>query len=114
MRRLMRIKVLAVQGVDFRIVVTRNECLDEPLLAGLARNGLAEMKVRVITLALCSLTSVFGAKESSKSEALVEKPPLPEITELQLQPSSLTLEDGRDARRVLVWGKTADGQQVDL
>jgi hypothetical protein len=78
----------------------------------LALAGWPEMNVRIITLALCSLTTVFAVKE--KPEGTVEKPPLPAISELELQPSSLTLEDGRDARRVLVWGKGADGVKVDL
>lgn len=40
--------------------------------------------------------------------------PQPEVTELQVTPSQLQLHGVRDARRVLVTGKTADGQLVDL
>lgn len=39
---------------------------------------------------------------------------LPPIEALVLEPASLTLEDGRDERRVLVWGKAASGSLVDL
>ena len=41
-------------------------------------------------------------------------PPLPAIRSLKLEPAALTLRDGRDERRVLVWGKTSDGTFIDL
>ena len=41
-------------------------------------------------------------------------PPLPAIRALKVEPPSLKLEDGRDERRVLVWGLTATGQRIDL
>jgi hypothetical protein len=40
--------------------------------------------------------------------------PWPEIVSLQVEPAALKLEDGRDCRRVLVWGVTADGARVDV
>ncbi|MBI2925960.1 MAG: DUF1549 domain-containing protein [Verrucomicrobia bacterium] len=39
---------------------------------------------------------------------------MPAIRALQLEPAALKLEDGRDERRVLVWGMTATGQRIDL
>src|SRR5688500_16699189 len=38
----------------------------------------------------------------------------PVIRGLKLEPSSLTLEDGRDARRVLVWGEIDAKTKIDL
>ena len=40
--------------------------------------------------------------------------PVPRIVSLQVEPASLTFHNGRDARHVLVIGKTADGQKIDL
>ena len=55
-----------------------------------------------------------AAKNTAMAEAPVAKPPLPAIESLQLEPPALTLENGRDARLVLVWGLTKDGQRYDL
>jgi hypothetical protein len=73
------------------------------------------MKLRVFCFGALLSALVFGlsAKEAAK-EASVEKPPLPPIAALELEPGSLKLKDGRDSRRVLVWGKTEDGRRVDL
>ena len=62
---------------------------------------------------LCFFNAAAGNVPKS-SEAAVPKPPLPVIRTLQLEPASLILEDGRDARRVLVWGETASGEKIDL
>ena len=43
-----------------------------------------------------------------------EKPPLPAIESLQLDPPSLTLSNIRDGRRALVWGVAADGTKFDV
>src|SRR5436305_14945973 len=47
-------------------------------------------------------------------EKLPDRPPLPAIVALQLEPGSLTLLNGRDARQVLVWGVAADGRKFDV
>lgn len=47
-------------------------------------------------------------------DAPVEKPELPAIEEIRVEPASLTLNDARDARRVLVSGRTAEGSWVDV
>ena len=59
---------------------------------------------------LCFFNAAAGNVPKS-SEAAVPKPPLPVIRTLQLEPASLILEDGRDARRVLVWGETASRRE---
>jgi hypothetical protein len=41
-------------------------------------------------------------------------PPLPALESLRLEPESLVLKDGRDERRVLVWGETATGHRFDV
>jgi len=42
------------------------------------------------------------------------RPALPPLRSLKTEPASLTLEDGRDERRVLVWGESATGQRFDV
>src|SRR6266568_5166062 len=42
------------------------------------------------------------------------RPALPPLRSLKTEPASLTLEDGRDERRVLVWGESASGQRFDV
>jgi hypothetical protein len=61
-----------------------------------------------------SLASPASAKRAETAESSVPRPPLPQVESLQLEPNSLTLTDGRDARQVLVWGITKDGQRFDL
>lgn len=53
------------------------------------------------------------AAPADKKGAL-PKPPLPQIKSLTLEPAALTLDGGRDVRHVLVQGKTATGELVDL
>ena len=60
-------------------------------------------------LLLC-VAQVSGVEKQTPASA----PPLPSIKALTLQPESLTLADGRDERRVLVWGKTEDDELIDL
>jgi hypothetical protein len=50
----------------------------------------------------------------SGNEGAPVAPPLPPISAVVVEPAALTLDDARDARRVLVWGRTAAGEQVDL
>src|SRR5437660_5436533 len=63
------------------------------------------------TLAGAGFAADSGASSTSTS---VVAPPLPPIHSLKLQPDSLTLKDGRDERRILVWGKTDGDKLVDL
>src|SRR3954470_19821964 len=58
------------------------------------------------------LASGPGAR--AKQAAVVPKAPLPQAAKLVFEPASLTLEDGRDERRVIVWGVSKDGEKFDL
>jgi len=69
----------------------------------------------VLAVALVCLAGGRGfAKRVEPTESGPAKPALPQIESLQLEPASLTLNDGRDARQVLVWGVTADGRKFDV
>src|SRR5580658_2057923 len=67
---------------------------------------MSSLKSAACLAAVC----VFG----SLSQADAEPPPLPPIVELSAFPAKLELNGIRDSRRILVSGKTADGQSVDL
>ena len=73
----------------------------------------------VLSFAVAAVTLGFLAGPArakgpaSTAEAAVAKPPLPAIESLQIEPPSLTLENGRDARLVLVWGVTKDGRRYN-
>jgi len=68
------------------------------------------------SLFAAALSGVGRAAEraSSSPPAPPDRPPLPQIRSLRIEPDSLTLENGRDERRVLVWGEAADGRRFDL
>ncbi|HXT39408.1 MAG TPA: DUF1549 and DUF1553 domain-containing protein [Candidatus Angelobacter sp.] len=66
----------------------------------------------VVSVAFIGGWAAAGA-ESNKT-APPPKPPLPALRSLKVEPASLTLEDGRDERRVIVWGETASGQKYDV
>ena len=55
-----------------------------------------------------------GVETSTSSSAAPVAPALPKITALKAHPSSLTLLDGRDERRVLVLGKADGDKWFDL
>ncbi|HEX4795092.1 MAG TPA: DUF1549 and DUF1553 domain-containing protein [Humisphaera sp.] len=56
----------------------------------------------------------WAARVKSDADKGPEKPPLPAIVSLELQPKSLTLTDDRDARQVLVWAVAEDGRRFDV
>jgi hypothetical protein len=58
-----------------------------------------------------SLTSVT---RTHAEEMAPKKPPLPPIIALKVQPATLTLQDARDARSVIVTGQAKAGYAVDL
>jgi hypothetical protein len=69
----------------------------------------------VLAAVLLGTAGDAWAKRPEQVEAAgPAKPPLPVIDTIQLEPASLTLVDGRDARQVLVWGVTKDGRKFDL
>src|SRR5882672_2059638 len=61
-----------------------------------------------------SLTGRAAERAASSTAATPTAPPLPAIRSIRLEPDSLTFENGRDERRVLVWGETSDGRRFDL
>lgn len=75
--------------------------------------------MKQLPLFLCG-SAVLGASmvclvaAPAKTAAPPPKPPLPPLESLVVEPPHLTLEDGRDSRRVLVWGVTKSGEKVDL
>jgi hypothetical protein len=62
--------------------------------------------------AVLPVTATASSATVKASEAT--QTPLPAIRALSLQPDSLKLRDGRDERRVLVFGKTEGGTLIDL
>src|SRR5437762_4036347 len=69
-----------------------------------------------LTLALAASLPHGRAGEGagSNKNAPPPRPALPPIRSLKVEPPSLTLDDGRDERRVLVFGETAPGQRFDV
>ena len=59
-------------------------------------------------------TQAVAAEKALAAPDKATRPPLPQIRSLRLEPASLTLADGRDERRVIVWGISANGQKVDV
>ncbi len=57
---------------------------------------------------------VVWAAAADSGSSVPAPPPLPAIHALELRPAELTLKDARDERRVLVLGKTDQGDMVDL
>ena len=68
------------------------------------------------TLALLSgvMVSLTSLTSAHAEEAAPKKPVLPPIVALKVQPASLTLQDARDARSVIVTGQSKAGYGVDL
>src|SRR6266566_2867795 len=77
------------------------------------------MKRRILlSLALVvafALPQVRAAQNTAANKAAPPpRPALPPLRSLKTEPASLTLDDGRDERRVLVWGESASGQRFDV
>ena len=60
------------------------------------------------------VSMAVAAEVATSDKVLPTAPPLPPLKGLRLEPAHLTLEDARDARRVLVIGERTDGGQIDL
>lgn len=74
---------------------------------------------RNILLAIAIVLGCFAgvtvaAKRAEQQASMPARPPLPQIQLIQVEPASLVLHDGRDARQILVWGIAKDGQKFDL
>src|SRR5439155_27343859 len=54
------------------------------------------------------------AAEGAGKNVPPPKPALPPIRSIKVEPASLSLDDGRDERRVLILGETPAGQRFDL
>jgi len=65
----------------------------------------------LLLLATTGLRAEMAATSSTNSSAKLS---MPQIRALKLEPTSLTLSDGRDERRILVLGETASGQRIDV
>lgn len=61
--------------------------------------------------ATLSIAVFFAAATVSAEDA---KTPLPQAVALEFEPAALTLEDAREERHFIVWGKTKDGERFDL
>src|SRR5687767_13041262 len=68
-----------------------------------------------ITVLVSAMAAISYAKDAASGDMPAPPaPPLPNVTAIKLMPETLTLTDGRDARRVLVLGVTDSGKMVDL
>lgn len=65
-------------------------------------------------VAATAAATALGAAAGAGDKVIPPEPPLPSLKSIRLEPSSLLLEDARDARRVLVLGERTDGGWVDL
>jgi hypothetical protein len=73
-----------------------------------------DARCRLATLFLAVAVTAAPAFGMERAPAAAGKPVARRVLALKLQPAALTLENGRDARRVLVFGRTAAGQWIDL
>lgn len=67
-----------------------------------------------LSLYLVALALTGGACLATEGSTELPPPATPVIKSLHIEPSSLTLKNGRDERRVLVIGKTDTGKFIDL
>jgi hypothetical protein len=73
----------------------------------------ARRPTALLLSALCGCL-LSGIGSARAEDAPPKAPPLPKVLSISVQPATLTLEDARDARSVIVTGKTAAGYSVDL
>ena len=69
---------------------------------------------RGLTLLAAILACLPGGFSARAADSTPKKPSLPRVLSLSVQPASLTLDDSRDARSVIVTGHTQAGYPVDL
>src|SRR5438093_13076975 len=74
------------------------------------------MKSRVLlSLGLVVIFAIPQARAAQPNKAAPPpRPALPPLRSLKTEPATLTLDDGRDERRVLVWGESNSGQRFDV
>ena len=68
----------------------------------------------VLFFAAAAFDARAGNVSSSNKSPEVKSPPLPPIRSLKVEPTAVTLEDGLDSRKVLVWGETDAKTRIDL
>ena len=76
--------------------------------------NLSVLRRLALPLAIGTTACLSGRLAAHADEPAPKKPPIPHIVSLAVLPASLTLEDARDARTLIVTGKTAAGYSVDL
>jgi hypothetical protein len=67
-----------------------------------------------LVLVLAGELLLCQAAEGVGKNVSPPRPSLPPVRSLKIEPASLTLDDGRDERRVLVSAETASGQRFDV
>src|SRR5687767_14424615 len=73
------------------------------------------MRVGSIVLSLLAALSIAAAPAAKDGPpAIPAPPPLPKIVSIELLPATITLSHARDARKILVIGKSESGQPIDL
>ncbi|HZO91324.1 MAG TPA: DUF1549 and DUF1553 domain-containing protein [Chthonomonadaceae bacterium] len=60
------------------------------------------------------IACLAGSAPSRAEEVAPKKPPLPKVLSLSVQPATLTLDNLRDARSVIITGHTQAGYDIDL
>ena len=63
---------------------------------------------------MAALSGWAGNVSTSNKSPEVKAPPLPPIRSLKLEPATIRLEDGRDSRKILVWGEIENSGKIDL
>jgi len=71
-------------------------------------------KIGLAVFALLLSVPAWSMATGGMDEQRVPPPPMPAIATLTLEPATLTLNDSRDERRILVIGKTSTGALIDL
>ena len=75
--------------------------------------SLPQPRFLLLTLLAASVLQLAAADRSAE-KAVPEKPPLPSISGLRVEPAELVLDDARDSRTVLIIGERSDGGVIDL
>ena len=68
----------------------------------------------VVTLTCTTMSLIFATAVTTAAEPAKPQVATPQITKLEIIPSSVELQGSRDARRIIVIGRTADGVGYDL
>jgi hypothetical protein len=67
-----------------------------------------------VSIGMSFICPALHSAERGSDKPIPAIPPVPTLRSLKLEPNRLTLLDGRDSRKVLVLGESADGSWVDL